>query len=506
MRIVIFSAFISALVFACDQKPPSESVTSNLEKHRPQFHFTPDSMWMNDPNGMVYYQDTYHLFYQYYPDSTVWGPMHWGHAVSKDMINWEHKPVALYPDDLGYIFSGSAVVDINNTSGLGTVENTPLVAIFTYHDPVKASAKQVDVETQGIAYSLDNGESWSKYENNPVLMNPGIRDFRDPKVRWYEPTQRWIMTLAAQDRIQFYSSLNLKDWSFESEFGKELGAHGGVWECPDLFPMTLENSEEKAWILIVNLNPGAPNGGSGTQYFIGDFDGNTFTPVDEKTRWLDYGPDNYAGITWSNTGNRTLFIGWMSNWKYANSVPTERWRSATTIARELFLNKLEDEYIVQSLPVAEIENITTQVFDTTSLEILESFNVSEIAGFNKPTFELDFEIEDVNGFRVMLSNQKGNRVIVSFEVENQQFSIDRSYSGDISFHKEFGDIIEAPRFSNEKTMDLKLVVDVASVELFADDGSTVMTAIYFPEQELDEIDIIPDTNLSISQLELKRVN
>ena len=289
----------------------NQSVNYYNEPHRPQVHFSPKANWMNDPNGMVFFNNNYHLFYQYYPDSTVWGPMHWGHATSKDLVHWDHQPVALYPDTLGYIFSGSAVADVNNTSGFGKDGKIPLVAIFTHHDPVGEKAGTGTHETQSIAYSLDDGVTWKKYEKNPVLKNPGIKDFRDPKVMWYEPGKKWIMTLATLDHITFYSSPNLKDWTKESALGKEFGAHGGVWECPDLFPLEYEGKE--IWILVVNINPGGPNGGSATQYFTGQFDGNKFTPYQTDIRWLDYGPDEYAGITWSNTGNRKIFLGWMSN-------------------------------------------------------------------------------------------------------------------------------------------------------------------------------------------------
>ena len=510
MRKIYPYLILIAFIYACGEKPTQTENTvlseiSTLEKHRPQFHFTPDSMWMNDPNGMVFYKDTYHLFYQYYPDSTVWGPMHWGHAVSKDMVSWEHKPIALYPDELGYIFSGSAVLDVNNSSGLGSKENPPLVAIFTYHDPIKAEAKQIDVESQGIAFSLDNGETWEKYAKNPVLKNPGIRDFRDPKVRWFEPTQRWIMTLAAQDHIRFYSSPNLKEWILESEFGKELGAHDGVWECPDLFPITVEGENEMYWILIVNLNPGAPNGGSGTQYFIGKFNGHTFVNTDEKTRWADYGPDNYAGVTWSNTGDRILFMGWMSNWKYANIVPTEKWRSATTIARELKLQKIHGDLVLCSLPVEEFEKVTSPVFETQNLEIDAPYNVSKAAKSNISTCELNMEIEHLDGFKVILSNELSNQVMPSYDKKENRFLIDRSKSGNVSFHPEFGNEIITPRISTEKSMKLKLVIDVASMEVFADDGSTVLTVVYFPNEALDQIAIVPETTLSVSKLSMRDI-
>ncbi len=230
------------------------------EQHRPQFHFSPESNWMNDPNGMVIYDDVYHLFYQYFPDSTVWGPMHWGHAISDDLFHWEHLPVALYPDSLGYIFSGSAVVDYKNTSGLGTNENPPMVAIFTHHDPVGADENDCDFQYQSIAYSLDQGNSWVKYEGNPVVPNEEcIKDFRDPKVIWTKDFEKWIMVLAAGDHVKFYSSKDLRNWEHESDWGKEIGAHGGVWECPDFFHLKDSESQERRWVLICSLNPGGPN-------------------------------------------------------------------------------------------------------------------------------------------------------------------------------------------------------------------------------------------------------
>ena len=339
-----------AFLFSCNAVK-TQAPTSVIadEPHRPKIHFTPKANWMNDPNGMVFYNNQYHFFYQYYPDSTIWGPMHWGHATSTDLVHWQHQPIALYPDSLGYIFSGSAVVDENNTSGFGKDGKPPLVAIFTSHDPVGEKAGKIDFQKQSIAYSVDEGKTWTKYANNPVVKNPGIRDFRDPKVSWYEAGKKWIMALAAQDHISFYSSKDLKTWNRESDFGKEFGAHGGVWECPDLFPLDYEGKQ--VWILFVSINPGGPNGGSATQYFTGVFDGNKFTPYQTDTRWIDYGPDDYAGVTWSNTGKRKIFIGWMSNWNYANIVPTKKWRNAATIPRDLTIEKIGDKYMLCSMPV-----------------------------------------------------------------------------------------------------------------------------------------------------------
>jgi len=316
---IILSLLAIFLIFGCSQpkmKPADNEVAKKYysEKYRPQYHFSPDSMWMNDPNGMVYYEGEYHLFYQYYPDSNVWGPMHWGHAISPDMVHWEHLPIALYPDDYGYIFSGSAVVDEQNTSGFGETGEAPLVAIFTYHDPVGAANGEIDYQNQGLAYSNDKGRTWKKYEE-PVLKNPGIIDFRDPKVSWRREFNKWIMTLAVHDHIEFYSSSNLIDWAKTGEFGKETGAHGGVWECPDLFPIKIDGSDEIHWVLLVSINPGGPHGGSATQYFIGDFDGSTFTSSQNEIKWLDQGSDNYAGVTWSgipDSDGRILFLGWIA--------------------------------------------------------------------------------------------------------------------------------------------------------------------------------------------------
>jgi fructan beta-fructosidase len=280
------------------------------EQYRPQVHFSPPAHWMNDPNGMVYYGGTYHLFYQYYPKGTVWGPMHWGHATSTDLVHWTNRPIALYPDSIGLIFSGSAVVDFNNTSGLGKAGKPPLVAIFTQHSQAREKAGRSDAQNQSLAYSNDGGTSWKMYEHNPVLKNPGIIDFRDPNVMWYAPGAKWVMSLATRDRITFYSSKNLKDWKKESEFGQHLGAHGGVWECPDLFPLTAAGGKT-LWVLLVNINPGGPQGGSATQYFTGSFDGVKFTAQGTGTRWLDQGTDEYAGVTWHNTGARRIFLGWM---------------------------------------------------------------------------------------------------------------------------------------------------------------------------------------------------
>ena len=486
------------------------------EQHRLQYHFTPPSGWMNDPNGMVYHNGEYHLFYQHNPDSTVWGPMHWGHAVSKDMINWEHLPIALYPDSLGTIFSGSAVVDFNNTSGLGTKENPAMVAIYTYHDAEGERAGRDDFQTQGIAFSLDNGRNWTKYKSNPVMKNPGIRDFRDPKVMWYEEGQKWVMALAVKDHISFYSSPNLLDWKLESEFGSKVGAHGGVWECADLFKLPVEGTNEEKWVLIVNINPGAPNGGSGTQYFLGSFDGNKFvmdpqfqaslnakpaittTVNGQEGIWLDYGRDEYAGVSWSDVpeaDGRRLFMGWMSNWDYANVVPTEKWRSAMTVARKLELVNTPAGLRVASTPVKELQNIYGTTRTLEAQPVTNALDVSEKASLNTSTFDLELGVEPVDAqssFAVELSNDKGQKVLIGFDADRRQYYIDRTKAGDHSFSDKFSGIQYAPRLSNDKVFDLRLLVDVASVEFFADGGKTVMTSVFFPNEEFTKVRLVAD--------------
>jgi len=503
----LYFLFICSLVLdSCTFKSAIEEQAIDLpkalsEQHRPQFHFSPEEMWMNDPNGMVYHDGVYHLFYQHYPEDNVWGPMHWGHATSSDMIQWKHEPIAIYPDTLGYIFSGSAVLDRDNTSGFGAEDNPPLVAIYTYHDPYKAEKKAPDTQSQGIAYSLDNGKTWEKYSENPVLKSPSIRDFRDPKVSWFDPTQRWIMTLAVQDHVSFYSSPDLREWTFESDIGKDFGAHGGVWECPDLFSLEINGMEK--WILFVSINPGGPNAGSATQYFVGDYDGHQFIPDDREIRWVDYGPDDYAGVTWSNVKDRKIFLGWMSNWKYANQVPTDPWRSAMTIPRELDLVEEDGEYLMTSTPIKELEHIVS-----TSLENLKPDDEIDLSELSEPlsgTFELSLVLGDTRSFSIEISNNTGEKVVVGFEKETNRYFIDRSESGKIEFHKEFGKVHFAPRLTDNEEMDLQLIVDVASIELFADGGRTVMTSIFFPNEDFSKINIDTD-NSKVKELSIRGIN
>ncbi|WP_111669554.1 glycoside hydrolase family 32 protein [Algoriphagus litoralis] len=465
----LWALFLPILI-SCSTRPEVSFTASESEPFRPEYHFTPKKGWMNDPNGMFFLDGEYHLFFQHIPDSTVWGPMHWGHAVSTDLVHWEELPIAIYPDSLGYIFSGSAVFDRENTSGLGTEDIPPIVAIFTYHNMAGEQSGKTDYQSQGIAYSTDKGRTWTKYKGNPVLPNQGVRDFRDPKVMEIlkaDGSKAWNMTLAAQDRIQFFESTDLKTWKFSGEFGQGIGAHGGVWECPDLLPFTAPSGEQK-WVLLVSINPGGPQKGSATQYFIGNFENGTFTPDDTMIRWLDYGPDNYAGVTWSNLeedDNRTLFIGWMSNWLYAQVVPTDTWRSAMTLVRELSLIEVNGVLLLKSSPAKELEKLR-----------IDPIEVNQVSNLPSQSVEIQMELDGSDAFSLVLSNEVGEKVTISKEMG--LVSIDRTYAGKNTFHPDFAAMHSAPMSWKAET--LRIFLDASSVELFVNDGELVMTSLLFP--------------------------
>ncbi len=493
----VFVFFVSCSIGQAQTVSPSYK-----EPYRPQIHFSPKAHWMNDPNGMVYYNGIYHLFFQYYPGGTVWGPMHWGHATSSDLVHWKELPIALYPDSLGYIFSGSGIADINNTSGFGKKGKVPLVAIYTNHDPKGEKKGHNNYQNESIAYSLDNGKTWTKYPGNPVLKNPGITDFRDPKVSWYAADKKWIMTLATKDRITFFSSPDLKNWKKESEFGSNIGAHGGVWECPDLFFM--DYNGKKIWVLLVNINPGGPNGGSATQYFTGKFDGKNFIPFETDTRWVDYGPDEYAGVTWSNTGNRKIFLGWMSNWQYATVVPTQNWRSAMTVPRELGISKIGNKFMLSSQPVSELNILNEKVIDEKDLDAT-NYNLTEKTGKLSVPVKLHITADKIENFSFTFSNDSDEKIVVGFDKSANSYFIDRTASGKVDFEKGFAKRHKAPRFSDKQTVELTLILDNASIELFADNGLSVMTEIFFPQQLYSAIQIQSPDHFKIKSLHLTRL-
>lgn len=432
--------------FVCwkDIKATNVFDSKNREKFRSIYHHTPIYGWMNDPNGMFYKDGVWHLYYQYNPYGSQWENMTWAHSTSTDLIHWKNHGEVIQPDALGTIFSGSSVVDKENTAGFG---KDAVVAFYT-----SAGAAQ----TQSIAYSMDNGETFKKYVNNPILTSD-VPDFRDPNVFWNEEVKQWNLILAAGQQMNIYSSKNLKDWKFESSFGEGYGNHGGVWECPDLLKMG------DKWVLICNINPGGPFGGSATQYFVGSFDGHKFTceSKPEVTKWMDYGKDHYATVSFSNApDSRIVVLPWMSNWQYANQVPTQQFRSANGLPRDLGLYSYNGEDYVSVKP---------------SPEVFAAFE-------KKPSGRLQpaayIEVTNIkSNASIVLSNDKGERVTMVYDGKNSTFSMDRTESGVTDFHSDFKAKTVAP--TNGVIKSMQIFIDRCSIEAFDTEGKVAMTNLVF---------------------------
>lgn len=450
---------------------------ANKESFRPVYHHTPAYGWMNDPNGMFYKDGVYHLYFQYNPYGSVWGNMHWGHSTSTDLMHWKFEGCAIVPDTWGAIFSGSCVVDHENTAGFG---KEAVVAFYT-------SAKSTpwgDIQMQSMAYSLDNGKTFTKYEGNPILTS-SERDFRDPKVFWYAPGKHWVMILAVGQHMEIYSSVNLKEWKKESEFGAMQGAHGGVWECPDLVEIPVEGTREKKWVLICNLNPGGPFGGSAAQYFVGSFDGKKFVNESPtQTKWMDWGKDNYATVTWSNAPDgRCIALGWMSNWQYANNVPTRQYRSANTLARDLTLYREGQELYLKSTPSVEVKKARGKKVSIPSFKVSEKHEMVNLFEEKQGAYEVEIVIQNAGASKIAfcLLNDKGEKVSMYYDLNRKQFVMDRSESGTVDFSKDFPAVTVAPA-NVDKELTLRLFVDRSSIEAFGEDGKFVMTNLVFPSQ------------------------
>lgn len=450
---------------------------TNKEMFRPVYHHTPVYGWMNDPNGMFYKDGVYHLYFQYNPYGSVWGNMHWGHSTSTDLMHWKFEGCAIVPDAWGAIFSGSCVVDHENTAGFG---KEAVVAFYT-------SAKSTpwgDIQMQSMAYSLDNGKTFTKYEGNPILTS-SEKDFRDPKVFWYAPGKHWVMILAVGQHMEIYSSVNLKEWKKESEFGAMQGAHGGVWECPDLVEIPVEGTREKKWVLICNLNPGGPFGGSAAQYFVGSFDGKKFVNESPtQTKWMDWGKDNYATVTWNNAPDgRCIALGWMSNWQYANNVPTRQYRSANTLARDLTLYREGQELYLKSTPSSEVKKARGKKVSIPSFKVSEKHEMVNLFEDNQGAYEVEIVIQNTGASKIAfcLLNDKGEKVSMYYDLNRKQFVMDRSESGKVDFSKDFPAVTVAP-VNVDKELTLRLFVDRSSIEAFGEDGKFVMTNLVFPSQ------------------------
>ena len=430
--------------------------TKNVEKHRPVYHHTPQYGWMNDPNGMFYKDGVWHLCYQFNPYGSQWENMTWGHSTSTDLVHWKAEPTAITPDALGTIFSGCCVVDKNNTAGFG---NDAIVAFYT-----SAGARQM----QSMAYSTDGGKTFTKYKNNPIITS-NVPDFRDPHVFWNAEAGFWNMILAAGQQMSIYSSKDLKEWKHESDFGAEYGNHGGVWECPDLMKMKVRGTDKEKWMLICNINPGGPFGGSATQYFIGEFDGHKFTCEDEpsETKWMDYGKDHYATITFDNAPEgRHVGIAWMSNWQYANQVPTKQYRSANSIARDFGLFEYNGETYCSVSPAKEMDAVRGQ-------------------RISSPSETCEIVVQLRGDAQLTLRNSKGEKVVITYDAVEQTIDFDRRRSGDVSFSEAFPCIVTSPTYGQAKT--LRIFVDRCSIEMFEGDGKMSMTNLVFPSEPYNKL-------------------
>lgn len=447
-----------------------------VEPQRPLVHFTPPYGWMNDPNGLVHADGLFHLCYQHHPDGLDWGPMHWGHATSRDLVSWRHQPMALIPDHLGAAFSGSAVVDHDGVAGFG---RGALVAFYTHF--------QEDVpQCQGVAYSVDGGTTWQPYDGNPVLDAPGgLTDFRDPKVFRYDEGDgpgHWVMVLAAGQEVALYRSDDLLHWEPSSRFGLRHGAHGGLWETPDLFELEVEETGERRWVLVVSVQEGGPAGGSGTQYFVGDFDGKAFAGDDppEVVRWVDHGADFYAPQSWSDAPDgRRIWLAWMSNWAYARSTPARTWRGAMTVPRDVFLHRWFDRLVLAQRPVREVERRGQVVVSGESVKLApgEVWEAEQapIAADLRVCFEVS---EDAGAFGVETHRGRGNATRVGYLPERGVLQVRRPANGIGGTAQD--SVQEVALEPLDGLVDLRVVVDTCSVEVFAADGRVVLTNQVFP--------------------------
>lgn len=501
--------------------------TSNTDYYRPEYHHTPLYGWMNDANGLVYKDGEYHLYFQYNPYGSKWGNMHWGHSVSKDLVHWQHLDPAIARDTLGHIFSGSTVIDKNNSAGYG---KDAMIAFYT-------SASDEHGQIQCMAYSNDNGRTYTKYEKNPILTPfDGLKDFRDPKVFWYEPAQKWYMIVSADKNMRFYSSTDLKQWEYLSQFGEGYGVQPNQFECPDFIQLPVDgNKDNMKWVMIVNINPGCPFGGSATEYFIGDFDGKEFKCDTDKsvTKWLDFGKDHYATVCFSNTGDRIIAVPWMSNWQYANVTPIRQYRGANALPRELSLYTKNGEIYMAANVVKETEALRKSTRNIESLSVEGETLIDSITDGLNSGVELEMDIvpgkAQTVGFDIM--NAKGEKTKIYLDLKSGRAVMDRTESGLIAFgekaephFKENHDRrkTESINYINDfalgtwaplslcegKSYHLNVFVDKCSVELFVDGGRIAMTNLVFPTEVYNSLRFYTEggkaevKNLSIHKLGL----
>ncbi|MBC8110083.1 MAG: glycoside hydrolase family 32 protein [Verrucomicrobia bacterium] len=492
----MYQSFFTYLFIFCWLNVSAQALFN--EKYRPQFHHSPPRGWANDPNGLIFLKGEYHLFYQHYPKDTRWGPMHWGHAISKDLFSWQNMPVALYPDSLGYIFSGSIVHDKNNTLGLFADTENGLVAIFT-HD-------QKGIEQQSLAYSHDSGKSWTKFAKNPVLPNIGIKDFRDPSVFWFEAEKKWVMAVAlpAKQMVQFYESKNLRSWTLTGEFGKQGFAEPDcLWECPALVQLPIENSNQKKWVLLVSVGQNKFPG-SMMQYFTGNFNGKTFTNENRPSliQKLDEGTDFYAAIPFNNLPEKegnTVIVGWLNNWLYADKIPTSNWRGMQSMPRQLSLN--EAGQLLQK-PVDEARKLRKNHFDFNETDVV---SLNELLGKYQVignVAEIDITAENITGnFGIKILKGTNEETIIGYDTAKEILYFDRSKSGEIDFYDKFSEGLTVPFKLSKGELRLHIFIDKSAVEVFVNEGEKVLTFQVFPKEESKQLQFFGDNKVKINSFD-----
>ena len=455
--------------------PPPPAPTSHL---RPSLHFSPRTDWINDPNGLVYHRGEYHLFFQHNPLGNKWGHMSWGHAVSKDLLRWQQLSIAI-PEDSAYIYSGCVIPDPQNRSGLFTGPNG-LVAIYTadYHG---------QGEEQHLAYSADDGRTWTKYEANPVLAMPGEKNFRDPNIIFHPATDQWVMSVALpeQRKVQFYGSKTLKEWQLLSEFGG-YGDRRKIWECPALMEVPIEGQPgQNKWVLLLSGGGPFADDYTGMQYFIGDFDGNDFTlGADTATHYLDYGKDFYAAIPYHYTPEgRKVIVGWMANWKYAADMPTSPWRGQMSLPRELMVRQTPQGLRLVQRPVQELFKRSRQTGQFRDLALSPSLKFENNATLESGTYWIETELDVPPGGYVEfgLFEGGGKSARLRYDAVTETLSFDRTNAG-IDFDASFRSVEKVKVPMLEGRVRLLIVVDKLSVEVFASDGRYTLSSLVFPKE------------------------
>lgn len=475
----------------------SRMTTTPGDSFRPYFHFTPPDNWMNDPNGLVYFDGEYHLFYQHNPFDIIWGHMSWGHAISTDLVHWQHLPVALHEENEIMIFSGCAVVDWQNSSGFSSELRSgsvpPLVIIYTEH--------RKGNQAQNLAYSFNRGRNWIKYSGNPVL-DIHSSEFRDPKVFWHAPTQLWIMVVAlsVQHQLRFYGSSDLKHWEFLSEFGP-AGATESEWECPDLFPLPVEGYEQQQkWVLKVDVSGGAVAGGSGGQYFIGQFDGTIFVNDNPKDQihWIDYGQDFYAAQSWSDiplTDGSRLWLGWMSNWQYAQVIPTHPWKNAQSFPRRVTLREYPEGVRLVQNPADEIKHLRQQHYHWENLDVArvnKRLRENYVAA-TALEIEVEFELRTASEFGLKVRKGIFEETVIGYDAVSGQLFVDRGNSGNVEFSSKFQKQQRGELVAEQGKVKLRILIDQCSVEVFGNDGKLVITDLIFPSPQSQGVELFANS-------------